>query len=684
MSIIVKMKKINILSIWVLAVMMLAPVVAAQAEEVSLQEAQEKVRAFVIQQEDMNGGALLARSHMRMELTSVEMTQVPMEVEGLYAFNLEGGGFVIVSGDDRTVPVLGYSPTGTLDWDNMPENMKDWLSSYAKSIASLGDLQAKDGNPIGWNGQSKGTEKAAVATVMSTKWNQSEPYNNLRPVYEGEGEDKGKRCVTGCTCTSTAQVMAYHKWPKEACKAVPGYQMDLYNDNVITGHQTLEDLPPVVFQWDKMLDLYHQGEQLIGTKEQQDAVAQLMRYVGQGVKMGYSPSSSGSSIFMAGDALKKYFGYDQGLKDVSRFHYGIAEWEDLIYAELAAKRPVIYEGGAHSFVVDGYNGQGLYHVNWGWGGYLDNFFSLSVLNPGSWDGTGAGTEGVDYSTPQNAVIGVKPATTEQTYVQNHPLVMLPEEMAISADGKRLTVTYTVNGYKSNMTGVIAMAYKAKDGTWKQLSQSSVDILNTFVNTYTFIGDEGFSELTETTKLIPMLLIDGFDQWKQLAKEDVFVTATPIGGGKVTFSKEYPDLELLDMPFDEPLTCNQINMIKATFMNKGAEYRGIFLLVPTYGNDKEPTKGDQGLQGVFLPAGQKTTVNLMFKPSKVGKVKISITTSDKHEIYTFDTTVAEATGIAGVKDDSQPATGKYYNLNGQEVDRPTKGIFIKKGKKIVIP
>ena len=681
MSIIVKMKKINILSIWVLAVMMLAPVVAAQAEEVSLQEAQEKARAFVIQQEDMNGGALLARSHMRMELTSVEMTQVPMEVEGLYAFNLEGGGFVIVSGDDRTVPVLGYSPTGTLDWDNMPENMKGWLSSYAKSIASLGDLQAKDGNPIGWNGQSKGTEKAAVATLMSTKWNQSEPYNNMCPVYEGEGEDKGKRCVTGCTCTSTAQVMAYHKWPKEACKAIPGYQMDLYNDNVITGHQTLEDLPPVFFQWDKMLDVYHQGEQLIGTKEQQDAVAQLMRYVGQGVKMGYSPSSSGSSIFMAGDALKKYFGYDQGLKDVSRFHYGIAEWEDLIYAELAAKRPVIYEGGAHSFVVDGYNGQGLYHVNWGWGGYLDNFFSLSVLNPGSWDGTGAGTEGMDYSTPQNALIGVKPATTEQTYVQNHPLVMLPDEMAISADGKRLTVTYTVNGYKSNMTGVIAMAYKAKDGTWKQLSQSSVDILNTFVNTYTFIGDEGFSELTETTKLIPMLLIDGFDQWKQLAKEDIFVTATPIGGGKVTFSKEYPDLELLDMPFDEPLTCNQINMIKATFMNKGAEYRGIFLLVPTYGNDKEPTKGDEGLQGVFLPAGQNTTVNLMFKPSKVGKVKISITTSDKHEIYTFDTTVAEATGIAGVKDDSQPATGKYYNLNGQEVDRPTKGVFINNGKKI---
>ena len=661
-----------------LAMMMLAPVVTAQAEEVSLQEALEKARVFVTQQEGMNSSARRAGQQTAMRTAS-------MEVDGLYGFNLEGGGFVIVSGDDRTIPVLGYSTTGTLDWDRMPENMKGWLKDYAKRIAALGNLQAKDGNPIGWEGQTRRAPKAAIATLMSTKWNQSEPYNNMCPVYEGEGEDKGKRCVTGCTCTSTAQVMAYHKWPKEACKAVPGYKLDLYNnDNVITGYQTLPDLPPVVFQWDKMLDEYHQGEKLIGTKEQQDAVAQLMRYVGQGMKMGYSPSSSGSSIFMAGDALKKYFGYDQGLKDVSRFHYGIAEWEDLIYAELAAKRPVIYEGGAHSFVVDGYNGQGLYHVNWGWGGYLDNFFSLSVLNPGSWDGTGAGTEGIDYSTPQNAVIGVKPATTEQTYVQNHPLVMLPDEMAISADGKRLTVTYTVNGYKSNMTGVIAMAYKAKDGTWKQLSQSSVDILNTFVNTYTFIGDEGFSELTETTKLIPMLLIDGFDQWKQMAKEDVFVTATPIGGGKVTFSKEYPDLELLDMPFDEPLTCNQINTIKATFMNKGAEYRGIFLLVPTYGNDKEPTKGDQGLQGVFLPAGQKTTVNLMFKPSKVGKVKISITTSDKHEIYTFDTTVAEATGISELKDDSQTEAGKYYNLNGQEVERPMKGIYIHNGRKIAFP
>ena len=678
------MMRLNTLSTWMLIVMMLTSVVAAQAEEVSMQEAQEKARVFITQQEGMNGGAPLARSHTMTKLTSMEMTPAHMEAEGLFAFNLDGGGFVIVSGDDRTIPILGYSTKGTLNWDRMPENMKGWLKDYAKRIAALGNLQAKDGNPIGWNGQSRRASKAAIATMMSTKWNQSEPYNNMCPVYEGEGEYKGIRCATGCTSTATAQVMAYHKWPKEACKEIPEFKLELWNEQGLAGYQTLEALPPVVFQWDKMLDDYYQGEELIGTKEQQDAVAQLIRYAGQGMQMSYSPGSSSAETFMAADALKKYFGYDQGLQDVSRSQYTIEEWEDMIYAELAAQRPVIYGGGSHTFVVDGYDGEGLFHVNWGWGGFLDNFFTLSLLNPFSWQGIGAGTSGLDYSTPQDAIIGVKPATTEQTYTKNHPLLMLPEDMSISADGKELTVPFTVHGYEDKMTGAIGMAYKTAGGEWKQLAKSAVNIINTMVNKYVYTGDAGFSELTEATKLVPMLLIDGFNEWKMLANEDVFVTATPIGGGKVTFSKVYPQLELVKLDLKEPFILDMFNVFKATFMNKGAEYRGIFLLEPTYENDTKPTTEGQSVQGVFLPAGQQTTVNFTFRPSKVGKVKIRITTTDDYEIHAFNVTVSEETGITGVKDDSHPTTGKYYNLNGQVVEHPTKGVFIHNGQKKVFP
>ena len=51
-----------------------------------------------------------------------------------YVFNIDGGGFVIVSGDDRTVPILGYSDTGSFDEKKIPANMKAWLGSYAEQI----------------------------------------------------------------------------------------------------------------------------------------------------------------------------------------------------------------------------------------------------------------------------------------------------------------------------------------------------------------------------------------------------------------------------------------------------------------------------------------------------------------------------------------------------------------------
>ena len=229
-----------------------------------------------------------------------------------------------------------------------------------------------------------------------------------------------------------------------------------------------------------------------------------------------------------------------------------------------------------------------------------------------------------------------------------------------------------------------MAYKNTNGEWKQLSMSTVEISNTLLCSQTFTGDGGFQELTEVTKLVPMLSIEGYDEWKLLAKDDIYVTATPIGGGKVKFSKVHPQLELIEIPFNEPLTKGQINILKPTFKNNGAEFRGVFFIEPTYGNDKEQTVKDRGLQGVYLPAGQQTTLTLMFTPSKVGKVKIRITTTDNYEIFSFDTTVTEATGISELKDDSQTEAGKYYNLNGQEVERSMKGIYIHNGRKIAFP
>ena len=100
------------------------------AAEVSLQEAMEKARAFM--QKRQGGSKAMHRAQL-----SINMQQTDAGTQLLYAFNIEGGGYVIASGDDRTIPILGYSLTGSIDTDDMPDNMRSWLQSYADDICRL-------------------------------------------------------------------------------------------------------------------------------------------------------------------------------------------------------------------------------------------------------------------------------------------------------------------------------------------------------------------------------------------------------------------------------------------------------------------------------------------------------------------------------------------------------------------
>lgn len=63
-------------------------------------------------------------------LASAQLKSAKVGAEKIYAFNREGGGYVIASADERTLPVLGYSDSGSIDWDRMPANMQAWLKQY--------------------------------------------------------------------------------------------------------------------------------------------------------------------------------------------------------------------------------------------------------------------------------------------------------------------------------------------------------------------------------------------------------------------------------------------------------------------------------------------------------------------------------------------------------------------------
>lgn len=358
------------------------------AAPISQQQALQKARQF------MKGKTFL--SPRRVNKAAPNETTVTDDA-AFYVFNdAEGKGFVIVSGDDRAEEILGYADEGRLNLDAIPENVQSWLQYYAEQIGSISD-EAEYGArkaPVG----------NAIAPLLTCKWNQGNPYNLMCPQYQGE------YCVTGCVATAMAQVMYYHKWPREATAAIPAYTTSL--------GISLNSLPATILKWSQMKDTYLSSE----TGTAVDAVAELMRYCGQAVEMDYSPSASAANVYA--NTMVKYFGYSNTARDVARYDYSTAEWEEMIYDELTANRPVLYCGysssGGHRFVCDGYDGNGLFHINWGWGGSSDGYFVLSALNPESL-GIGGGTANDGYTVGQTAIVGLQPKADGET-TQDYPPV----------------------------------------------------------------------------------------------------------------------------------------------------------------------------------------------------------------------------------------------------------------------
>lgn len=298
-----------------------------------------------------------------------------------YIFNAEDGrGFVIVSADDRSADILGYCPEGSFDADKMPSNMAAWLQEYEEQIKYIQE------NDYPVLTRSFEESRVPVVPLLRTKWSQSAPYYNDLPMYDGQ------RCITGCVATALAQVMYYYQYPTGMTTEIPGYTTSKHRINI-------DRLPATSFNWTQMA-LSYNG---FTTSAQNAAVAHLMEYCSKAVQADLDPSSTGAYLNMQKEALYKYFGYNKGLKMISRSSFSSTQWSQLLYDEVAAGRPVLYRGqgsGGHAFVLDGYDESGMFHFNWGWGGYCDGFFNLDALNPG----------GYTFNYQQMAIVGIKPSS----------------------------------------------------------------------------------------------------------------------------------------------------------------------------------------------------------------------------------------------------------------------------------
>jgi hypothetical protein len=380
-----------------LLMLFLAVCTTSLAGPVSESAALRHAKAFLAER----GRQQIQIAGVRLDVKSHSAEQ--QATDEYYVFNLgQDEGFVVVSGDDRIVPILGYADSGSICDENMPDGLLCLLDDYAKQIKMLDSQQATAANIISGASQTRQT----ISPLIKTKWNQSEPFNNNCPLL-----NETTRAVTGCVATAMAQVMYYHQWPKDETAAIPGFINK--NQKIETVNTTTsQGLNPTTFKWDKMT---LSGS---GSDDAEEAVAELMQYCGWSLCMYYGTSSSAFSVSVA-EALTKYFGYDSGVHIAFRRNYSYIDWIDLIYSELAAKRPVHLggqsSGGGHAFVCDGYQGDDYFHINWGWGGKSDGYFRLSILNPYD-QGIGGSTTSDGFSFGQEAIVGIqKPDSGSKGY-----------------------------------------------------------------------------------------------------------------------------------------------------------------------------------------------------------------------------------------------------------------------------
>lgn len=362
--------------------------------------------------------AASAKAAPRMSVSSA----VSPSATCYYVFaNGEDKGFTIVSGDDRMPEVVGYSAQGTYDPDQLPANYVGFMKAYQETVEALlkGDAQVSGGlaEARQWRAERAGT--AAVAPLLGgIKWSQGAPYNNMCPLYDGTN-----RSVTGCVATAMAQVMMYYQYPKELKATIKAYTAKSY------GIQIPEISSGATYDWDNMLPDYSKSDY---NSAQADAVAKLMYHCGAAVKMNYGPSS-GANVTPA--ILATYFGYDADLmQDLTRTVFTLQQWMMLIDNELKAKRPILYSGqssdGGHEFVCDGSDGKGLYHINWGWGGYQDGYFDLTILQPQK-GGAGSGSAVDGYNRDCSMIIGIAPDNGKV----DEPLASYPQIMSINQNAQ---------------------------------------------------------------------------------------------------------------------------------------------------------------------------------------------------------------------------------------------------------
>jgi len=301
-----------------------------------------------------------------------------------YIINFIPEGWVLVSAQDVSKPIIGYSATGSYIKENQPESMRSWFKEIEDQI-----VDAVKSNSIThpeWRINENGNlmrikrspASEPVEPLIKVKFNQSKPFNTYCP------SDNNGTSVVGCVAVAMAQAMTVSRYPARPNGSYSYFHATYGNIYVNYDEQT-------PYNWDLIIS---------GTDGKLEA-ARLLYHCGVSVKMDYGVSGSGTQTSYIINALKNFYSYAPSVKIYPRNTYE-GDWEELLLNELNAGRAVVYSGNnggqGHAFNLDGHDGNYMYHVNWGWGGTNNGYYTIDGMKDGD----------RIYTQNQQMIVGIRP------------------------------------------------------------------------------------------------------------------------------------------------------------------------------------------------------------------------------------------------------------------------------------
>ena len=368
------------------------------------------------------------------------------ETKSLSVLGYDGGGFAVISNDDRHEAVLGVSD-GRFNPDNLSDSFKWWLNAANRVLEEGGDY-VRSITPATAGNETLPNE---VESFVTAKWGQGDPYNQQCPNMQGT------KALTGCVATAAAQIMYYYGYP------TTGMGEAIFDPESFD----FIDFANTTYDYGNMIPDYSQGY----TQAQAVAVATLMHHCGVATQMSYGTDASGAYSYIAAGAWRDHFGFSTEFYRREAFKQ--KEWMSMIYEELAQRRPIQYGGvdegkGGHSFVLDGYDADGLVHVNWGWEGNEDGCYDIALLNP----------EGYTFSLQQDMIFMHTPDAPAFTYRSQWGIMtggVYPGDFTVSVDGHMLSwsAAYLVNVDSDTFTGQLALIAEPASGG----QAAPIDVIN---------------------------------------------------------------------------------------------------------------------------------------------------------------------------------------------------------------